>query len=129
VPHERLHSGGRFEQLAAYSRATKAGSRIVVSATAALDPNGKALYPGDAEGQARAALLSAIGAVEALGGTREEVVITRLYLAPGADWRGCVSAHREVFEGIDPANTTLYVGGLIPEGALVEVELEAELTE
>jgi len=32
---------------------------------------------------------------------------------------------REAFAGVDPANTTYYVGGLIPEGALVEVELDA----
>jgi hypothetical protein len=30
-----------------------------------------------------------------------------------------------VFAGGDPANTTYYVGGLIPDGALVEVELDA----
>ena len=29
------------------------------------------------------------------------------------------------FEGIDPANTTLFVAGFIPEGVLVEVELDA----
>ena len=50
---------------------------------------------------------------------------TRLYLAPEADWRGAVRAHAEAFAGIDPANTTLFVAGFIPEGVLVEVELDA----
>ena len=50
---------------------------------------------------------------------------TRLLLAPGADWRGATRAHAEAFAGIDPANTTWFVGGFIPDGVLVEVELDA----
>jgi enamine deaminase RidA (YjgF/YER057c/UK114 family) len=30
-----------------------------------------------------------------------------------------------VFSEVRPANTTYYVGGLIPPGALVEVEIDA----
>jgi hypothetical protein len=52
-------------------------------------------------------------------------VRTRLLLAPDCDWKEAARAHAQAFTGIDPANTTYYVGGLIPEGALVEVELDA----
>ena len=41
-----------------------------------------------------------------------------------AGGREAVRAHRELFEGVDPTNTTLFVAGLMPEGAL-EVELDA----
>jgi len=34
-------------------------------------------------------------------------------------------AHAELFAGIDPANTTLYVAAFIPAGVVVEVELDA----
>jgi hypothetical protein len=40
-----------------------------------------------------------------------------------------VRAHHELFDGIDPANTTLFVAGLIPEGTVVEVEVDAWLDE
>jgi hypothetical protein len=30
-----------------------------------------------------------------------------------------------MFAGVDPANTTLYVAAFIPEGVVVEVELDA----
>jgi hypothetical protein len=53
------------------------------------------------------------------------VIRTRLYLTPEADWREAVRAHAELFEGIFPANATFYVAGFIPEGVLVEVELDA----
>ena len=36
---------------------------------------------------------------------------------------------RRLFAGVDPANTTYYVGRLIPDGALVEVELDAALSD
>jgi len=129
MAQHRYRDGSRFEQVAAYSRAARAGRRIVVSGTAALDEDGHALHPGDLEAQTRAALAIAIAAVEALGGSKTDVILTRMYLAPGVDWRGCVAAHQEVFAGIDPANTTVYAGGLIPQGALIEVELEAEVTD
>jgi enamine deaminase RidA (YjgF/YER057c/UK114 family) len=131
VTMERVNhrDGTAFEQLAAYSRAVRKGSRIVVSGTAATAPDGSVLAPGDAYEQARVAIERALAAVVALGGTREDVVLTRLLLAPGADWRAAVRAHAEAFAGIDPANTTWFVGGLIPPGALLELELEAIVDE
>lgn len=124
---DRVRTGSRFEKLAAYSRAARAGDVIAVSGTAALDAEGKALHPGDAYGQTKVALNLAVEAVEQLGASREQVIRTRLFLAPGADWRAAIRAHAEVLEGVDPANTTLFVAGFIPEGCLVEVELDAVL--
>lgn len=122
---DRYYDGGRFERVCAYARATRHGHCIVVSGTAALGADGTALHPGDTYAQTRVALDRAITAVEALGGGRETVYRTRMYLAPDADWRGAVEAHREAFETVDPANTTVYAAAFIPPGALVEVEVEA----
>jgi enamine deaminase RidA (YjgF/YER057c/UK114 family) len=121
----RHRDGSAFETAAGYSRAARAGSLIAVSGTAATGPDGAALLPGDAHGQATIAIARAISAVEALGGRADDVVRTRMLLAPGADWRGAARAHAEAFGGIDPANTTWFVGGFIPEGVLVEIELDA----
>ncbi len=122
-----LRSGGGFEDAAAYSRAVRTGSRIVTSGTAALDEKGVALHPGDVEAQTRAAIAMALAAVEGLGGSVNDVTRSRIYLTAGADWRGMVAAHHAAFTDINPANTTVYVHSLIPQGALVEVELEAEV--
>jgi len=67
-------------------------------------------------------------ALNALGGAPEDVLRTRLYLAPGADWEAASRAHADMLGEVAPANTTLHVAGLIGEGYLVEVELEAELS-
>jgi enamine deaminase RidA (YjgF/YER057c/UK114 family) len=121
---ERLRDGGGFGEVAAYSRAVRSGPHVAVSGTAPL-AEGRVLHPGDAFLQTQAAIRKALDAAAQLGASSEEVVRTRLLLAPDCDWREAVRAHAEAFAGIDPANTTYYVGGLIPEGALVEVELDA----
>ena len=46
-----------------------------------------------------------------------------------ATGRAPSDAHREAFAGVDPANTTYFVSGFIPEGVLVEVELDAIVPE
>ncbi len=121
----RVRTGSPFESVAGYSRAARCGDVIAVSGTAATGANGEALYPDDAYRQTKAALELALSAVQELGADRERVVRTRLFLAPGCDWREAVKAHRDVFAGVDPANTTLFVERLIPPGCLVEVELDA----
>jgi enamine deaminase RidA (YjgF/YER057c/UK114 family) len=83
------------------------------------------LHPGDAYAQTRAAIEKALRAAAELGAAPGDVIRTRLLLAAGTDWEAAVRAHREAFEGIDPANTSYYVAGFIPEGVLVEVELDA----
>ena len=123
----RIRSGGHFEQAAGYARAARHANIIVVSATAALAPDGKALFVGDLYAQTKHALEQALAAVIELGGSREDVIRTRLLLAPGVDWHGAIEAHREVFGGVDPANSTYYTGGLLPVDAIVEVEVEAVL--
>jgi enamine deaminase RidA (YjgF/YER057c/UK114 family) len=126
MAERRWHrDGSAFEARAAYARAVRSGSLIAVSGTAALDGDGRALAPGDAYEQTREALARAVEAVERLGGRREDVVRTRIYLVPEADWQAAVRAHGEAFAGVDPANTTLVVAGLLPQGALVEVEVDA----
>jgi enamine deaminase RidA (YjgF/YER057c/UK114 family) len=83
------------------------------------------MHRGDARAQAQDAIRNALAAATELGATRDNVLRTRLLLAPGCDWEAVVDAHHEIFEGAPPANTTYYVAGLIPEGVLVEVELDA----
>jgi enamine deaminase RidA (YjgF/YER057c/UK114 family) len=128
VRRTRYREGGGFEDAAAYSRAVRHGHHVAVSGTAALDGrDGSAA--GDAYVQARDVIARALAAAEQLGARREDVLRTRLLLAPGCDIDAVVRAHAEAFAGVEPANTTYFVGGLVPEGALVEVELDAVVDE
>src|SRR5262249_46632072 len=120
--------GGGFEEAAAYSRAVRIDEHVAVSGTAPME-NGVVLHPGDVYGQTRAALAKALAAAAELGARAEDVIRTRLLLTAGCDWEGAVRAHRETFAKIDPANTTYFVAGFIPDGVLVEVELDAVVPE
>lgn len=122
----RHRDGAGWEERAGYSRAVRRSGHIAVSGTTATGPDGGALDPGDTYRQAVAALQRAISAVEALGGDVADVTRTRVYLTPGADWEAAARAHAELLGAVAPASTMLYVSGLIGEGFLVEVELEAE---
>jgi enamine deaminase RidA (YjgF/YER057c/UK114 family) len=119
---QTFREGGGFEEAAAYSRAVRIGSHVAVSGTAARKG-------GDAYAQAAEALGRALAAARELGAGREDVLRTRLLLAEGCDWEAVVRAHREAFAGVEPANTTYFVSGFIPEGVLVEVELDAIVPE
>ena len=123
-----LRDGGGFEEAAAYSRAVRIGSFVAISGTAPMK-DGVLLHPGDAYEQTRLAIEKALAAAAELGAQRQDVIRTRLLLAAGTDWRDAVRAHREAFAGIDPANTSYYVAGFIPDGVLVEVELDAIVLE
>jgi enamine deaminase RidA (YjgF/YER057c/UK114 family) len=122
----RHRDGTGWEQQAGYSRAVRRFGHIAVSGTTATGGDGGALHPGDTYRQTVAALERAITAVKALGGGLEDIVRSRVYLAPGADWEEASRAHAEVLGSVAPANTTLYVANLIGDGFLVEVELEAD---
>jgi enamine deaminase RidA (YjgF/YER057c/UK114 family) len=121
---KRVPDEGGFGEKAGYSRAVRQGQLIAVSGTAALE-GGTVLHPGDAYGQTKRALEIALSAAAELGAKPDGVLRTRLLLAPGCDWRAAARAHADIFAADPPANTTYFVRALIPEGALVEVELDA----
>lgn len=124
-PIERLDGGSAFEYTAGYCRAVRAERWIGVSGTAASAADGERLADLDSYSQTRRAFEVALGYAERLGADSQSIIRTRMYLAPEAVWQDCARAHSELFGHQRPANTTLYVARLIPDGALIEVELDA----
>jgi enamine deaminase RidA (YjgF/YER057c/UK114 family) len=118
---QRFREGGSFEDEAGYSRAVRLGNMIAVSGT-----TGRPEVLGlGTRAQAVDCLQRVVAAVERLGGSRDGIYRTRLFLAPGADWQEAGSAHLEVLGDVRPANTTLFVHSLIGAGLLVEAEADA----
>jgi enamine deaminase RidA (YjgF/YER057c/UK114 family) len=121
----RFGDGSGWQEQAGYSRGVRRGNVITVSGTTATGPDGAALYPGDTGAQARVCLDRIEQALTALGATLDDVVRTVVYLAPGASWEQAAQAHRDALGAVRPASTMLYVGGLIGDGFLVEIEAQA----
>jgi enamine deaminase RidA (YjgF/YER057c/UK114 family) len=128
VTGDRYRSASAYESLVGFSRAVRRGSRIVVSGTAPLDHDGETVV-GDAYLQARRCFEIILEAIEALGGTREDVVRTRMFVIDAADWDGVGRAHGEFFRDTYPAATLVVVKGLLDPRWRVEIEAEAELLE
>jgi enamine deaminase RidA (YjgF/YER057c/UK114 family) len=120
----RAESGSVWEARAGFSRAMRIGDRIVVSGTTATAPGGRPVCPDDAAGQAVYALDKIIAAIEALGGSAEDVIRTRVYLSDAADWEAVSAVHARYFGDTRPANT-LIAGVTLIGGYKVEIEAEA----
>ena len=118
---QRFREGGSFEDEAGYSRAVRLGHLIAVSGTTCRPE----VIGLGTRAQAVDCLQRIVAAVERLGGSRDGIYRTRLFLVPGADWREASAAHLEVLGDVAPANTTLFVHSLIGDGLLVEAEADA----
>lgn len=84
--------------------------------------------PPDSYGQAKRCIEIIGRALEEAGGSLADVVRTRVYLTPAADFEDFGRAHGEAFGEIRPANTTIVVAALIDPRWLLEIEAEAVLT-
>lgn len=119
----RVSSGSVWEPLAGYSRAVRTGNRILVSGTTATHGSDRIVAPNDAGAQATYCLDKIAASIRALGGTTEDVVRTRVYLADVGDWEPVSRAHGRLFGEVRPANTLLAVANLVGD---YKVEIEAE---
>jgi len=121
----RALSGTVWEDLAGFARAVRKGSRIFVSGTTATHRD--RLVGGTSAGsQAHFCLDKIEGAIRSLGGTLEDIVRTRIYVADEEVAEAVSRAHGARLGHVQPANT-LVRAGLVGDGYLVEMEAEAML--
>jgi enamine deaminase RidA (YjgF/YER057c/UK114 family) len=120
---ERVSSGSPFEPTIGFSRAVRAGDRVLVSGTAPVWPDGD--VDPDVAVQMGRCLEIVLDALGALGGGRADVVRTRIYLTDPQDWPEVGRVHGEVFGDVRPASTMVVVAALLDPRWKVEMEAEA----
>jgi enamine deaminase RidA (YjgF/YER057c/UK114 family) len=125
VERQLISSGAVFEDRVGYSRAVRVGRLVWVSGTAPIMP-GDADPPEDPYGQAKVCLEIIGRALAEAGGSLDDVVRTRIYVADAAFIDDVGRAHREAFATARPATTGVVVELLDPRW-LVEIEAEAVL--
>ena len=123
---QRVSSGSPFEPRIGFSRAIRAGERVLVSGTGPVQPDGGC--PETTLEQARRCWEIVLAALEEAGASAEHVVRTRTLLTPAADVDAAMAAHGEVFADVRPASTMVVVHSLIDPRWTVEVEAEAVVT-
>ena len=120
---ERVSSGSPFEPIVGFSRAVRAGDRVLVSGTAPVRPDGE--VDPDVAVQMGRCLEIVLDALESLGAGWTDVVRTRIYLTDPQDWPEVGRVHGEVFGDIRPASTMVAVAALLDPRWKVELEAEA----
>lgn len=120
-----ISSGGPWESVIGYSRATVAGDYVHVSgSTATVD--GVLQHEGDAYGQTLVTLQKVIAsALAQVGYSLSDVVRSRIYLSNAEDMDAVGKAHGEIFAEIRPAATMLAGIKFINPKMLVEIEVDA----
>jgi 2-iminobutanoate/2-iminopropanoate deaminase len=84
---------------------------------------------GDFAAQSRECLERVISAVEAAGGTKDDIVTMTVYMLDVRKGRIFTEIRKEIFERDFPASTVVGVAQLMPPDALVEVQAMAVLSE
>ena len=128
MERRRHREGSAFESAAGYSRAVRAGALIAVSGTAATAADGSALAPGDAHAQTAIAIERALAAVAA----RRNACRRRAHAHAARPRRRLArrgACPRRGLRGHRAGEHDVVRGGFIPEGVLVEIELDAVVDE
>ena len=126
MERQLISSGSPYEAAVGYSRAVRVGDRVFLAGCAPVMPD-DADPPDDSYGQTKRCLERIEHALVEAGGSLADVVRTRAYLTPAADFDGFGRAHGEAFGDIRPANTTVIVVALVDPRWLLEIEAEAVL--
>jgi hypothetical protein len=124
-PRQRVASGSPFEPVIGFSRALRAGDRVLVSGTGPVMPDGGS--PEGTYGQAKRCWEIVVAALEQAGASVRDVVRTRTLLTPAGDPDEAGRAHGELFGEVRPASTMLHIHSLLDPRWVVEVEAEAQL--
>jgi enamine deaminase RidA (YjgF/YER057c/UK114 family) len=121
----RIASGSPYEPVIGFSRALRAGDRVLVSGTGPVWPDGSC--DPDPEVQARRCFEIIAAALEDAGATAADVVRTRMYVTDAGDAEAVGRAHAALFAEVRPAATMVVVAGLLDPRWKVEIEAEAML--
>ena len=116
-------SGSPYEERYGFSRAIRAGERVIVSGTAPIWPDGSC--DPDPAAQMRRCCEIAVAALDELGATAADVVRTRMFVTDSQVADAVGEVHGEFFEAARPAATMVVVAGLLDPRWVVEIEIEA----
>lgn len=120
------HGVSPYEATYGFSRAVRMGDVIYVAGTAPVPEPGTTQVLGAYEQMQRCVEI-ATEAIEALGGSLEDVVRTRMFIVDADDADDIGRAHAEAFGVASPAATMVVVAGLLDSAWRVEIEVEAVL--
>ncbi|MDU0201582.1 RidA family protein [Paenibacillus sp. MAH-36] len=124
----KVFTGSPWEPTVGYCRAIRVGNRIEVAGTTAMR-DGEVVGEGNAYEQARYVLETIEKALLELGATMSDVIRTRMFVTDISLWEEFGRAHGEFFREVQPVATMVEVKALIDPRLMIEIEVEALMTE
>jgi len=122
----RHRTSNPYEQEFGYSRAVRRGPFVFVSGTTSIDPiSREILYPTSAYHQTTRVFQEIITAVEAVRGSKSDIVRVRMFVTAQEDAGDVGRALKEVFGDIEPAATMIIGAKFVSPKMLVEIEADA----
>jgi 2-iminobutanoate/2-iminopropanoate deaminase len=101
------------------------GALLFLAGQLALDEAGQVVAPGDVRAQAERIFAVTADILAAHGGALADVVHIRTFMTNLGDLPGYAEVRARHFPGTPPASTTVEVGRLFRDGAVLEVEITA----
>ncbi len=123
-----ISTGFELEKKYGYSRAVVDGNWVFVSGTTGLDYQ-KMVMPEGVGEQTENCIGNIEWALSEAGGKLEHIVRLETFIVNGVDAAPCFDVLGRVFGDIRPANTAVFVSGLVDERMLVEIQATAILPE
>lgn len=122
---KKISSGAKWESIVGYSRAIRAGNRVMVTGTTSVNENGEIVGIGNAYEQTKYIFQKIEKYLIEAGSSLEKVVWNRMYVTDISKWEDIGRAHAEFFKDIKPCATMVEVKGFIHPDMIVEIETEA----
>jgi enamine deaminase RidA (YjgF/YER057c/UK114 family) len=126
---QRAFTGAPWERHVGYCRALRAGDRVFVTGTTAVNPDGTIHGPGDGYEQAKRCLEIIQRSLAEVGARMEDVTRTRMFVTDIDRWKEFGQAHAEVFGDHPPTTTMVEIRRLIHPDMLIEIEADAVVEE
>jgi enamine deaminase RidA (YjgF/YER057c/UK114 family) len=118
-----------YAPIVGFSRAVRVGNYVSVGGTAPIDSEGNTVGEGDPAVQVRQCFETIESALAEAGASMADVVRTRMLLTRIEDWSEIAKVRGEYFKDIRPVDTVMEVSGFIRKEWLVEVEVDAVISE
>lgn len=124
-----VSNGNPMEKIVGFSRAVRVGPFIAVGGTAPVDADGKTVGVGDVRAQTKQCFEIIKKALEDAGSGLHDIVRTRVILTNIDDWKEAIEARKEYCKDVRPVDTIMAIDRFVNPEWLVEIEVDAYVSD